>query len=103
MIENAAPAPPRFDTKAAVIRENRGRPVTTVEAERIVEREGRASAQPARAIRPATQESGRVTLAPKTEKATATKPEPVAPARPEPVERARVGQSLHRAATPTAS
>jgi FecR protein len=79
------PAPPRFDQKVAAIRENRGRPVTTVEAERISEREGRASAQPARAIRPAAQESGRVTLAPKTEKATAPQPEPVAPVRGRPL------------------
>jgi FecR protein len=71
------PAPPRFDNKVAVIRENKGRPVTTVEAERISTKEGRAAA-PAR-IRPATQESGRVTLAPKNDNARAPKPEPVAP------------------------
>jgi len=74
------PAPPRFDNKVAVIRENKGRPVTTVEAERISTREGRAAA-PARAVRPVAQESGRVTLAPKTDNARAPKPEPVAPSR----------------------
>ncbi len=75
------PAPPRFDTKAAVIRENRGRPVTTVEAERIVTREGREAAKPTRSVRPASSESGRVTLAPKNESAKTPKPEPVAPVR----------------------
>ena len=74
------PAPPRFDNKVAVIRENKGRPVTTVEAERISTREGRAAA-PAQAVRPVAQESGRVTLAPKTDNTRAPKPEPVAPSR----------------------
>jgi hypothetical protein len=79
------PAPPRFDSKVAVIRENRGRPVTTVEAERIVTRESRTAARPARAVRPAAAESGRVSLAPKTENPRAPKPEPVAPARGRPL------------------
>ncbi len=75
------PAPPRFDRKVDVIRENRGRPVTTVEAERIVTRDGREAAKPAQAVRPAASESGRVSLAPKSENAKAPKPEPVAPVR----------------------
>jgi Family of unknown function (DUF6600)/FecR protein len=74
------PAPPRFDQKVAAIRENRGRPVTTVEAEKISTREGRTAA-PTRAVRPAAQESGSVTLAPKNDNARAPKPEPVAPSR----------------------
>jgi hypothetical protein len=78
------PAPPRFDRKVEVIRENRGRPVTTVEAEKIATREGR-TAQPARAVRPAAAESGRVSLAPKTESARAPRPEPVAPVRGRPL------------------
>ncbi len=78
------PAPPRFDEKVPVIRENRGRPVTASEANTIVTRETRA-AQPARAVRPATAESGRITLAPKTENARAPKPEPVAPSRGRPL------------------
>ncbi|MCI0635378.1 MAG: FecR domain-containing protein, partial [Actinobacteria bacterium] len=76
------PAPPRFDRKVAVIREQK-RPVTTVEAERIVAREGRPA--PARAVRPAVQETGRVELAPKTQSARAPKPEPIAPARGRPL------------------
>jgi hypothetical protein len=78
------PAPPRFDNKVAVIRENKGRPVTTVEADRIVTREGR-TAQPARAARPAAAESGRVTFAPKTGSSQATQPEPVVPSRGRPL------------------
>ena len=72
------PAPPRFDRKVAVIREQK-RPVTTVEAESIVTREGRPA--PARAVRPASEEGGRVSLAPKTQSARAPRPEPVAPSR----------------------
>ncbi len=69
------PAPPRFDQKVAVIRENRGRPVTSAEATNLAPRDGRA-AQP---VRPAAAEAGRVTLAPKTENSRAPRPEPVVP------------------------
>jgi hypothetical protein len=72
------PAPPRFDRKVAVIREQR-RPVTTVEAEQIVTREGRATA--ARQVRPAAEQTGRVALQPKSEKATQPRAEPIAPSR----------------------
>ena len=72
------PAPPRFDTKVATIREQK-RPVTTVEAERIVQREGRVA--PAKTVRPAAEQSGRVALQPKTPNSTQPKAEPVAPAR----------------------
>ncbi len=78
------PAPPRFDEKVAVIRENRGRPVTASEANRIVTRESRGS-QPARAVRPAAGESGQITLAPRTDDARAPKVEPVAPSRGRPL------------------
>ena len=78
------PAPPRFDQKVAVIRENRGRPVTTAEAASISTRDNR-QAQPVRAVRPAAEESGRVTFAPKTEGSNAPKPEPVAANRGRPL------------------
>ena len=78
------PAPPRFDQKVAVIRENRGRPVTAAEATTLATRDNR-SAQPARASRPAAAEAGRVTLAPKTENSQAPRPEPVAPNRGRPL------------------
>ncbi len=73
------PAPPRFDTKMAVIREQK-RPVTTVEAQRIVARDGR-TAQPARAVRPASQQDGRNAFQSKTANSTQPKAEPIAPAR----------------------
>ncbi|MEX1245167.1 MAG: DUF6600 domain-containing protein, partial [Thermoanaerobaculia bacterium] len=82
------PAPPRFDSKVAVIRENRGAPIATRQAERIVEQQERTSPRPARALRPVATESGRVTLAPKSEKTDATRaarPEPVAPVRGRPM------------------
>jgi hypothetical protein len=69
------PAPPRFDTKVATIQEQK-RPVTTVEAERIVQRTGRAA--PAQAVRPAAEQSGRVALQPKTSNTTQPKAEPIA-------------------------
>ncbi len=78
------PAPPRFENKVATIRENKGRPVTTVEAERIVTRDGRTAA-PARSVRPAAAESGRVVFAPKTSNAQAPKVEPVEPSRGRPL------------------
>ncbi len=78
------PAPPRFDQKVAVIRENKGRPVTMAEAANISTKDNRP-AQPVRAVRPAAEESGRVTFVPKTEGSNAPKPEPVAANRGRPL------------------
>ena len=72
------PAPPRFDTKVATIREQK-RPVTTVEAERMVQREGRAA--PSKAVRPASEQNGRVAFQPKTNNTTQPKAEPIASSR----------------------
>jgi hypothetical protein len=78
------PAPPRFEQKVAVIRENQGRPVTAAEAASISTRDNR-TAQPVRAVRPAAEETGRVTFVPKTEGGNAPKPEPVAANRGRPL------------------
>jgi hypothetical protein len=79
------PAPPRFDQKLDVIRQNGGRPVTQAAATRLIsadQRQPRASV----AIRPAAAEPGRVTLAPsnaQAERPTSKAPavQPVAPVR----------------------
>jgi hypothetical protein len=78
------PVPPRFDAKVPVIRENRGAPVAPREAERIVSQD-RGSTRPTRAVRPAAAESGKITLAPKTQDAGGAKPEPVAAPRGRPM------------------
>jgi FecR protein len=78
------PAPPRFDQKVAVIRENKGRPVTAAEATTLSAKDNRAM-QPVRAVRPAAADAGRVTLAPKTQTSASAKPEPVAPNRGRPL------------------
>jgi hypothetical protein len=77
------PAPPAFDAKVAVIRENRGRPVSTSEADRLAA-SGRGEPRSARPVRPAA-EAGRVTLAPANESVRGPRPEPVAPARGRPL------------------
>jgi hypothetical protein len=73
------PAPPRFEAKEAVIRENRGRPVSATEANLIITRE-RSEPRPARPVRPAA-EPGRVSLAPANQSVRGPRPEPVAPVR----------------------
>ena len=78
------PAPPRFDQKVAVIRENKGQPVTTAQATTLAAQNNRAM-QPVRAMRPAAAEGSRVTFAPKTETTGAPKPEPVASNRGRPL------------------
>jgi hypothetical protein len=77
------PAPPRFDAKVAVIRENRGRPVSASEADRIAASEPREM-RTARPMRPAA-EAGQVRLAPVNENVRGPRPEPVAPARGRPL------------------
>jgi hypothetical protein len=58
------PAPPRFQEKLPVIRENRGAPVEAAAAAQIAVRE-RSRPQATTAVRPVATESGRVTLAPR--------------------------------------
>ena len=72
------PAPPTFQSKLRVIGENQGAPVAPAEAARIsVENRGRP--QTVTAVRPATAESGRAILAPRSVEAGAPtrRPEPV--------------------------
>ncbi len=72
------PAPPTFQSKLAVIRENQGAPVAAAQAAKIsVENRGRPQA--ITNVRPVTAEAGRVTLAPRTgvAGAQARKMEPV--------------------------
>ena len=71
-------APPRFDAKVPVIRENRGAPVTTGEAARMSTQD---RSQPAARVRPVAPASGDVTLAPRNDAVKGPRPEPVAPAR----------------------
>ncbi len=83
------PAPPRFDRKVAVIRENGGAPVSATDAAQIAVRD-RSRPQAATAVKPVAAESGRVTLAPRDRGAAATsrpvpKVEPVAPIRGRPM------------------
>jgi hypothetical protein len=70
------PAPPRFDEKVAVIRQQRGAPVNAAQAQKLaVDRGGQSKAQvPVRAA----SEAGRVQLAPRGETARGKQPEPVA-------------------------
>jgi hypothetical protein len=69
------PAPPRFDQKVAVIRENRGAPVLPDEAARLAVRE-RGRPQTVTQVRPAVEETGRVKLAPRSPSAQAAQPTP---------------------------
>jgi FecR protein len=73
------PAPPTFQAKLAVIRENRGAPVAPAAAARIsVEKRGRPQA--VTDVRPVAAEPGRVTLSPReagSGKAAAKRAEPV--------------------------
>jgi hypothetical protein len=74
------PAPPRFDAKVAVIRENHGAPVTTGEAARMSAQD---RTQPAARVRPVAPEAGGATLAPGNDATRGARPEPVAPVRPQ--------------------
>jgi len=74
------PAPPRFDAKVAVIRENRGAPITTGEAARMSAQD---RTQPAARVRPVAPEAGGVTLSPRNDATRGARPEPVAPGRPQ--------------------
>ncbi len=83
------PAPPTFQQKLPFLQENRGAPVTQVEATRITAKD-RGQPRAVAAVRPVTAESGRVTLAPSTRSATSTPPRaqavaPVAPVRGRPL------------------
>jgi hypothetical protein len=70
------PAPPRFDEKVQVIRQQRGAPVNAAQAQKLaVDRGGQSKAQVA--VRPAA-EAGRVQLAPTGDAARGKQPEPVA-------------------------
>jgi Family of unknown function (DUF6600)/FecR protein len=73
------PAPPRFDEKVQVIRQNRGAPVDREESQRIVAQ--RSQMRATAPVRSATAESGRVELSPRTEKAQTVQPEPVSSSR----------------------
>ena len=71
------PAPPRFDEKVQVIRQQRGAPVNAAQAQKLaVERGGQSKAQVP--VRPATAEAGSVQLAPRGDAARGKQPEPVA-------------------------
>jgi Family of unknown function (DUF6600)/FecR protein len=81
------PAPPSFQQKLAVIRENRGAPVAPAVAAEIAVRD-RSRPQAITAVRPVAAESGRVTLQPRGEASTsaqAPRPAPVAPVRGRPM------------------
>jgi len=71
------PAPPRFDDKVAVIRQQRGAPVDPLEAQKIATQRGQA--RPAVAVRPAASQQGRVDLQPRGQTTQARQPQPVAP------------------------
>jgi hypothetical protein len=81
------PAPPTFQAKVAVIRENRGAPIEPAAAAKIsVSDRGRPQA--ATGVRPAAAESGHMTLAPRNPSAggaAGARPEPVAPVRGRPM------------------
>ncbi len=70
------PAPPNFQQKLAVIRENRGAPVSTVAATRIATQSEAQGGQPRSVapVRPAVSDSGRVTLAPSTRASSGAAP-----------------------------
>lgn len=82
------PAPPRFQQKLEVIRENRGAPVAPAVAAQMAVRD-RSRPEATTAVRPVASESGRVTLAPRgqTAQAPAAAPRavPVAPMRGRPM------------------
>ena len=90
-------APPRFDAKVPVIRENRGAPVTTGEAARMSTQD---RSQPAARVRPVAPASGDVTLAPRNDAVKGPRPEPVAPARGRPAAVAPVASPSPRATAP---
>ena len=89
------PAPPSFQQKLPVIRENRGAPLAPVSAAEISVKD-RGRPQAITAVRPVASESGRMTLAPRGEAPASAKarPEPVAPVR---------GRSLATVDRPVAS
>jgi hypothetical protein len=94
------PAQPRFDAKVAVIRENRGAPVTTGEAAKMSTQD---RSQPAARVRPVAPESGGVTLAPRNDTVKGARPEPVAPARGRPAATEPVASPSPRAIAPPPS
>ncbi len=77
------PAPPTFQEKLAVIRENRGAPISPAESAQIAIRD-RGRPQATTAVRPAAQEPGRVRLAPGSQSSQSVdsvrKPAPLAAA-----------------------
>ncbi len=75
------PAQPRFDAKVAIIRENRGAPITTGDAARMSAQD---RTQPAAGVRPVAPEAGGMTLAPRNDAVKGARPEPVAPPRGRP-------------------
>ena len=90
------PAPPRFDAKVAVIRDNRGAPVQPAQATQLAPR------QPAQPVRPVVSDAGRVVLAPKTENAKAVRPEPVSPSGARPAAASAPGSNPSAPAQPEA-
>jgi hypothetical protein len=92
------PAPPTFDRKVAVIRENGGAPVSSAEAAQIAVRD-RSRPLAAAVVRPVSPDSGRVTLAPR-DRATTTASRPVS--RVEPVAPVR-GRAMATSQQPVAS
>jgi hypothetical protein len=97
-------APPRFDAKVAVIRQNGGAPVTTGEAARMSTQD---PTQPVARVRPVAPESGAVTLAPRNDATRGARPQPVAspssgPAAPAPTPRSIVNDPPRHFATPAA-
>jgi hypothetical protein len=94
------PAPPRFDAKVAVIRENRGAPVTTGEAARMSTQD---RTQPAARVRPVAPETGGVTLAPRNDATSGAPPEPVGPPRGRPAAVDPVASPSPRSVAPAPS
>ena len=97
-------APPRFDAKVAVIRQNGGAPVTTGEAARMSTQD---RTQPAARVRPVAPESGGVTLAPRNDATRGARPQPVASpssgsVAPAPTPRSIATDPPERFATPAA-
>ena len=77
------PAPPSFQQKLSVIRENRGAPVSQAAAVRIASQE-QTQPRAVASVRPVTAEPGRVTLAPSARSApsTSSRAQTVAPVAP---------------------
>ena len=94
------PAPPRFDAKVAVIRENRGAPITTGEAARLSAQD---RTQAAARVRPVAPEAGGVTLAPRSDATRGARPEPVAPPRGHPATADPVASPSPRSGAPAQS